>query len=521
MISSRYSPKLKEKGFFKQFALLEKKLFHSETSFNGDLLKGDLFCHLTYMAAIATSHLPRNLLFEYAAALPYNSSRYIRNVHNLAKKLNYDYAEACRIVGEATKEQDVKSILLKMAGSLASGENESDFLSREAAALGELYGNEYERSVESLRKWTDAYIALILSASLIVVISVVSMLIFPMPPSQIVTLTWLMLMTTVIGAWVMYRSSPKEIKTHSLPLTSACQTKANYLFKFVVIPVCLLVLFTMLLIKADLGQSMIILAVIILPVGLLTLFDNYRIDKLDSDIPSFLRSLGGVTKAIGTTVTEAFSRIDFRSVGSLKKDAMMLNTSLQLGIKPELCWRKFVSKTGSEHINRSVQIFWDGIAVGGDPEKVGQEASKFAMKIVLLRAKRKMISSSFSYTCMLIHGTIVLLLIGIYQVLLNFSRITQTMGDLSKDSMEALAQMPTFQFLQEGSSALQLLNMMVISMVIMLTIVNSSAIEIVEGGHKLKFLFYFGMLLLISGLGLILLPDTLKGVFSSISMSPQ
>src|SRR4030043_486793 len=103
MTSLKYLLKLKGMGSSRQGEQGNKGRSNGKVSFNKDLLKGDLFCHLTYMAAIATSNLPRHLLFEYASSLPYSPSRYIRKVHFLAKKLNYDYSEACRTIGETIK----------------------------------------------------------------------------------------------------------------------------------------------------------------------------------------------------------------------------------------------------------------------------------------------------------------------------------------------------------------------------------------------------------------------------------
>lgn len=487
-------------------------------STNKDLLKGDLFCHLTYMSAIATSHIQRTLLFEYAANLPYYSSRYFRKVHYMAKKLNYDYTEACRIVGESTKEAEPKAILLRMAGALASGENESDFLAREAYAIGEMYGDDYERSVESLRKWTDAYVAIILSTSLVVVVSVVSMLIFPISPMYITMLTFLMLVATVMGAWIMFRSSPKEVKTHTLAQTSSDRKLAKKLFKLTIIPAGLALVLLMFVLKANLGLTMVIMGLLAMPTGLIIMRDDKRIDRQDSDIAGFLRSLGGITKAIGTTANEALGRLDFGSLASLKKPVKSLYNSIALGIKPDLCWRRFVGNTGSEHINRSVRIFWDGISIGGDPDKVGNQASMFALKVSLLRAKRKLISSTFSYTCLLIHGTIALLLVGIYQVLVNFSGLLSSMGSLSSDTTQAISQLPTFQFFSNSSAQLQILNFMVTAMLVVLTLTNAVAIKVVEGGHNLKLVFYVGLTLIISGISLLLVPDLLKGVFGSLAM---
>ena len=494
---------------------------NGKVAFNADLLPVDLFCQLAYMSSLATSRLPRNLLFDYAARLPYTSSRYFSEVNFMAKRLNYDYSEACRMVGERTKEAEPKALLLRMSGSLSSGETAADFLGREAFVLGEKYGEDYERRVEGLRRWTDTYVALILSASLIVVISVVSMLIFPQSPTMIAVLTWVMLMSTGLGVWIMYRASPKETKTHKLENTSRLQTLAQSLFKLVAIPACAVILCAAFLMKLEMGLTMILLGLAIGPVGFLAYWNDKQIDKLDNEIASFIRSLGGITKAIGSTITEALGRMDQDSMGVLKPGVRNLVSTLAFGINPELCWRKFVEDTGSEQVNRSVRIFWDGIACGGDPGKTGGMASMFALKVSLLRNKRSMVAESFSYLCLAMHGILTLLLIGIYNVLANFSTAVSAMAPAGQqEGMAALAQLPAFAFFTQGNSQLQILNIMVTAMVLMLTMVNALAIKVVEGGSNLKILYYLGITAMLTGLCMTFVPNVVQGMFSTLKMGP-
>ncbi len=509
-----------EKAYSKKERTGKNNSKNGKVSFNADLLNVDLFCHLAYMSALATSELPRNILFDYSSRLPYNSSKYLREVHFMAKKLNYDYSEACRVVGEKTKETEPKALLLRLSSAMSSGEKESDFLAREAKVLGEKYSDDYERRIESLKKWTDAFVALVLSASLVVVISVVSMLIFPTSPMLISVLTWLMLMSTALGAWIMYRASPKEVKTHSLRHSSKLQGLAKSLFKTILIPSIALILIFSLIFKLDLGLIMLLASVPMLPVGFIAYLDDKRIDKFDNDIAAFTRSLGGITKAIGTTVTEALVRIDLGSLGSLKPQVKSLISSLKFGISPDLCWQRFVQETGSEQVNRTIRIFWDGISVGGDPSLVGNQSSMFAMKVSLLRAKRNMVASGFFYLLIAMHGTLSILLVGIYNVLVNFSTAVQKMGNSSTSGSgtEALTQLPTFAFFSQGSNQLQTLNLMVTAMLIVLTIVDALSIKIVEGGNNYKLLFYLGITCMISGFCLLFVPPLIKMIFGTIGM---
>jgi archaellum biogenesis protein FlaJ (TadC family) len=63
------------------------------------------------MTAIATAGVPRAGLFQSAANLPYASATYFRNISRVARYLNVDYAESCRIEADSTKEEEVKGLL--------------------------------------------------------------------------------------------------------------------------------------------------------------------------------------------------------------------------------------------------------------------------------------------------------------------------------------------------------------------------------------------------------------------------
>ena len=93
-----------------------------------EILDMDFFSLLSYMAAISTSGISRTGLFLHASRLPYISSRYFKKADFVAKAFNHDYAEACRIVGQATQEPEVKAVLLRLSGALASGEELDKFL---------------------------------------------------------------------------------------------------------------------------------------------------------------------------------------------------------------------------------------------------------------------------------------------------------------------------------------------------------------------------------------------------------
>jgi len=423
-------------------------------------------------------------------------------VNFLVHALSYDYPEALRVVGEKTQEPEVRTLLLRMAGTLSAGEPEGVFLAREAYARGETWGNSYERDVQTLKTWTDAYVSLTLSASLIVIIAVVSMMIYPVQTSFVVTLAGMAILTTVAGAWIIHRAAPKEIKTASLPgFASRGQTMARGLFKLLC-PAAIIVCAILVLLNVDVGWILLAASAFALPPGFVIMWDDRKIDREDDDIAGFVRSVGGATKAIGTSISNAVSRIDMRATASLYGAVKRLKARLNTGINEQLCWDKFVGETGSEQVNRSLKIFRDAVELGADPGTAGDQASMFAMKVALLRQRRKLVSSGFSWLTMIMHAVTTGLMIFIVGVLAVFAGAIQSISDLQTGGGMPL---PTFGFFG-NTTQLELFHTLVIMVILVFTVANAFAIRAAGGGHHYKFLFYFGLLAGMSGLAILLTP---------------
>ena len=317
----------------------------------------DLLMQVQYMASMAMAKASRDLLFEKAASMNLTSTPYFRDIQTLTTNLGLDYSQACTMVAERTDKHDISQFLLRTAGSMKSGEDEGEFLTREAEVLAEQYGEKYGRDVESLKKWTDAYTALVVSVGLVVVVSIISMMIYQISTIFLVGVSFAAVSAVSLGAWIIYLSAPQEAFVRVAGLTSADQKKAMTLFKVLVPPGAALA--SILLMTAGLGPALIVFALSMLPAGFVMNRDSKRIAKRDYDMAVFVRILGGVASAIGTTLGEAIGRIDRRSMNALEDDIEKLDIRLKAGIRSDLCWQRFVDDSGSELIDRTARIFVD------------------------------------------------------------------------------------------------------------------------------------------------------------------
>ncbi len=476
-------------------------------------LSFDLLYQLSYMSVIAAGGVPRSQIFARSAQLPCASAEYFRRIELTCRRLKYDYAKACRLVGESAKEEEIKGLLLRFASSLVSGEPEADFLAREAEARAEAYDNEYGRKLETLKLWTDAYVSLILSAVLIIIMGIVSTMIWKVETIFIMGLVVAAIGSTGLGVWLIYLMSPKE--TMVLRQAGSKEQKlTRKLFKLLT-PAAIVICAFLALKGGNLGLALMAAAALIFPVGYISTLDDKKVIKRDAEVGAFLRSLGGVCTAIGTTVREALSRIDLDSINTLRHEVKWLHTRLTTGIRTKLCWQKFIEETGSELANRSVGMFYDTIDVGGEPERAGYRASLFANKIAMLRARRRTVSFPFRWLCIAMHAAVTVLLIFITEVMGIFgglvARAEEAMPKVS--GAPSVGVFTTFNF-----SGLELMNSMVLPLVIIFTIANALAPSIADGGSNYKILYNLGITAAISGASLVFLPAVAGMLFKSIQM---
>jgi len=480
-------------------------------------LRFDLFTHVSYMASLATAKASREVMFTRAAKLNLESSPFFAEINTLVNRLKYDYSEACRAVADRTDISEVSSLLIRMSGSLASGEDEAEFLTREAAVLAEQYKAEYEQKIESLRKWTDAYAALTVSAGLIVVISMISMMIWSLGPMMILMTAMATVGVMGVGAFILNAASPVEGFARKAGMTSANQLMAKRLM--LVFGVGGAVVGSLALLVAGLGPALIIAGIGLLPGGFIMYRDQGRIGKLDADMATSARLLGGVTDAIGSTVGDALTKVDRRSLASLEPYFRRLDVRIRASLSPDLAWKRLVVETGSEVVERTVSIFWDALTIGGNPLLTGKNAAFFASSIAMLREKRSLVANTFAYLVIPLHLAMTGLLMFILKVMELFASelVDQTAPDLG-DTGAAIPDIANVSgFNTFANVDFGFLNILVVSVILALTVANALAPHSAAGGHRFRFLFSLGLMMIISGVMISVVPPMANSIFATIT----
>ncbi len=89
------------------------KVKRSANRYQHKTLNFDMLYQLSYMSVIAAAGVPRALIFGCAARIPCSISEYFRKTELICQRMKYDYAKACQMVGDSTKEESVKTLLLR------------------------------------------------------------------------------------------------------------------------------------------------------------------------------------------------------------------------------------------------------------------------------------------------------------------------------------------------------------------------------------------------------------------------
>ncbi len=478
-------------------------------------ISDDLLFLLTYAAAISSADVDRDKIFEYSGAQEYEASEHFREVHTLAAKWGYEYAKACKYLSQKVEDKYISKFFGRMSNTLSSGEPEKNFLQHEKITREEIYFNEYERGIESLKKWTDGYTALMVSLTLVVTIILISVMIYDIGNIETVAfmIVILIMLTCGIAIFLIYKAAPSEKKIHSLHHKSREQEQIAILTR-TLLPLGISTLAVLLFVGTKIELVLIAIALFTLPIGILAIIDDSNIDRRDSSFPAFVKTLGTLAGTTGITINSAMENLDKETLDCLESSVEKLHQTLSMGFDSKICWGRFIGETGSELINRCSKIFTDAVELGGDPAEVGSIVSASSLEIVLLRMKRKLVSAGFRWLAIVLHLVMVGLLMFVMEIINKFSNLINHMSE-SHAAMGGMGGMPEIGMsMFNVGDKLPFLYKFTFAVVLIFTISNTIVVKVVEGGGNYKFFFYGGLMSGISGLAIIIIPPIVSKVFT-------
>ncbi len=455
----------------------------------------------------------------------YISSQYIAKVDTYVKKWSYSYSEALSIVAERTGNPILQSMLNRYANAIESGVPDDDFLKNELSTVRSVYRSQIEQGLELLKKWGDAYIAMLLSGTVIAVTIMISIAIYS-PTGMESTLDMaygIILVICVFGNVLMYQSVPDDPKSHGLTERASKEQQTIHAMERIIIPLTIASVIVLTLVGVSAGMIYLLVGILMAPLGIIGFIDDSNITMRDNDFSTFIRSLGAVMGGQGTTAVYALGTIDRKSLTALEPLVNSVYSKMNLGLDDKQIWDKFIGESGSNLIYKYLNIYLDTVTLGGPPEPIGTVVGSSMLEQTLLREKKDMHARSFIVLLVPMHMAMAGIFVALYRIMVvltgsvssmmaQFQNTSVSSGGMSGGGVSA-------------SSALGGLNMfsnfpekeMGVFVVITLTIITASniiAARVVGGGDRYMFYFYAALFCTLTGLVLLVTPIGVSMFFS-------
>ncbi|MDD3111248.1 MAG: archaellar assembly protein FlaJ [Methanofollis liminatans] len=495
-----------------------------ETLSDNKKMEGDLVFMTTYMASAMTANVSRPELFEYTARRhEYISTKYIRRVVDFVNQWHYSYSEGLTMVGERVENPMLRNMFNRFANAIDSGVPDSEFLAMELNTARSMYRNTFEQGFEMLKKWGDAYIALLFSSMLVAIIIMISVAIYAPSgiDSALNTSYALVLLTAGFGVGLMYKAVPVDEKTLDSSMNSWCSREQAMIRRLQtpVLAITAVAALLLLLMGVNTGMVFLLIGLLFAPIGIIAYVDNHNVVMRDEDFPAFIRGIGSIMEGKGTTVVEAIREIDRKSLVTLEPVINSVYTKLNLGLDEALVWEKFIGDCGTNLIAKYMNIFRDSVALGGAPGVIGKIVGSSMLSQVLLRRKRDMVAMGFIVLLIPMHIAMIGIFLTLYEVLHTMSEAIESVMSTLGESGAALSGSGSVAGSMTGSMNLfvnfpeEQMVPYVTTICLMITVANIFAGKIVMGGDRYMYFFLSAVLFTLTGLLVLIVPPLISSFF--------
>ena len=484
----------------------------------------DLLFMVTYMASLGLANATRPEIFAFAAnRKEYISAIYIEKVDTFAKKWGFSYSESLSIVAERVHNTILKSMLNRYANAIESGVPDDDFLKNELSTVRTVYRSQVEQGLEMLKKWGDAYIAMLLSGTVIAVVMMISIAIYaPAGIQGTLNIAYgIIFAISLSGNVLMYTSVPDDPKSHGLTTRASKEQDTIHAMERIIVPLTIVAVILLVLLGIHAGLIYLLVGILMAPLGIIGYIDDANITLRDADFSTFISSLGSIMGGQGTTAVHALGTIDRKSLPAIELLVDSVYSKMNLGLDNKQIWDKFIGESGSNLIYKYLNIYLDTVTLGGPAEAIGTVVGSSVLEQTLLREKKDMHAKSFFVLLIPMHIAMIGIFVALYQIMVVLTGSVAKMmtqfqtnaaasgggGGMSAGS--ALGGMTLLSNFPEK----EMMTFVVIILTI-ITVSNIIAARLVGGGDRYMYYFYTAMFCICTG-GVLLLAPIGVGMFFS------
>jgi flagellar protein FlaJ len=393
-----------------------------------------------------------------------------------------------------------------------------------------VYRSQIEQGLEMLKKWGDAYIAMLLSGTVVAVTIMISIAIYsPTGLESTLDMAYaIILVICVFGNLLMYTSVPDDPKSHGLKSRASKEQETIHAMERIIIPLIVAAFVILTLLGVSAALIYILIGILLAPMGIIGFIDDSNITLRDNDFSTFIRGFGAVMGGQGTTAVHALGSIDRKSLTTLGPLVNSVYSKMNLGLDDKQVWDKFIGESGSNLIYKYLNIYLDTVTLGGPPEPIGTVVGSSMLEQTLLREKKDMHARSFIVLLVPMHVAMSGIFVALYTIMVvltgsvssmmaQFQNVSKASGGLNAGGMSASSALGGLSMFSNFPP--QEMGNFVVIILTMLTISNIVAARVVGGGDRYMYYFYGALFCILTGLVLLVAPIVVGTFFSSAALT--
>lgn len=464
------------------------------------------YAFMLFLASLSSSGASSRSMFRFmgeAEPLIGWISGIFRRIHLLVEKWNYRQSKACSVIAESIKDKSLSGFLRRLSQALSIGVQLRDFINVEYSKYVVSYEQEYARSMDKLKTYSDAYVALLNANTMILITALLMSVIFGSSDvfSTLSTAVMVILLTTFFMNLLMHINTPPGGVVHRGEYAPGDVERVESMFYPVLAASTALSVTPIALLALGFGEpppplntpylsDLYPVPIFLLSSGALSLLVGRvgrrmieRVKKVESIYPVFIKTLGDSVMISGS-LREAVRRIVYNDYGPLNSLIKKLYSRLKMGLDQELSWKIFSAETRSETIWTHNLAFFYSLKRGARASELTSVVLDSATLQLTLREKRQQVAGYLKGSILPLQGTftaIFTLVVVLLKILGEFSRMVS--------SYVAFIGVPD----------MSLVELFVAMSVVALTVGNAVAVYVLQGDSRSSLLYYLGLLSLISG----------------------
>lgn len=437
-------------------------------------------------------------------------STIFQKIKSLTEKWSYGLHDAYSTVLEDVQDKKVKGTLLRMGQTIKVGANISDFAKIEFERFMANSEAEFDRCMDRLKRFSEAYSALLTSFAFLSVSMLLTSMIYGgvRPEQMLITSAVMMIATLACIVFLIYKSSIKFPVLHSLKERPSNIARIEKLILPTIIgSISITVIVGMIPIYFTLSDPMSLLYPIPLPfflgsvapvvIGFLGRKLVFRVKELETAFLSFVKALAD-SLSVTSSLKLALKPVLLNDYGKLTELIKRLMNRLKSGFDASVCLYLFGVESGSKTIASCSSVLGECIRSGAKASVYGKVLGDYTNSVLIRRNKRAQVAGNLKGIIIPLQATLSSVLALIKALTGIFRKIMQMVS-------------PYVSIIQVPPEPM--VNMYFFSVVLAVTIGSSLAVYFVEGESRFTFLMYLGLLMMISAASFLAVSLSVESLF--------